>query len=58
MAAAYWASTFVPFGAAMLPALLRLLASPVLQRLPGYRVRESIRRLVVERALAAAVAGR
>jgi glycosyl transferase family 8 len=56
MAAAFCASTFVPFGTTMLPALLRLLASPAWQRLRGYRMRESIWRFVVERALAAAVA--
>ena len=58
MAAAFVASTFVPFGRAMLPALLRLLASPAPPWLRGYRMREWIWRFVVERALAAAVARR
>ena len=55
MAAAFLITTAIPFGRITVPVMLRLLASPVLNWLPGYRLREALGRALIERALKAAV---
>lgn len=54
MAVAFLMVTSVPGGRKLLPTVLRIAASPVLDRLPGYRMVQALRQRIVERALAAA----
>ena len=56
MAVAFLMMISVPAGAKMLPAVLRIAASPVLDRLPGYRIWQALRRKIIERAMTAAAA--
>ena len=54
MALAFLLITSVPAGRKMLPLILRIAASPVLDWLPGYRLWQALRRKISERALTAA----
>ena len=54
MAVAFLMTTAVPAGLTMLPTVLRVAASPVLHRLPGFRIWQALRRKIIERAMTAA----
>ena len=56
MAVAFLITTSVPAGPKMLPTVLRMAASPVFDRLPGYRIWQALRRKIIEWAMTAAAA--
>lgn len=56
MAVAFLMTTAVPAGRKILPMVLRIAASPVFDRLPGYRLWQALRRWIIARAMTSAAA--
>ena len=56
MALAFLMVTSIPGGLKILPTVLRIAASRVFDWLPGYRMWQALRRMIIERALSAAAA--